>query len=502
VNAEINKHHDALGLIVLGDCLANRKHLDGFYAVCPAPAHRWYHDQRHRIFALAFDAVAIGQCEYDQGAILSYLSKIRWQDALDAIKGKPLVLRAGDDLSETALAGIQATSLLGDASCARLAGDGVTYGTPARAAGMLRHLATRRQQVAELEKLANSLQRVGLFDDALPAITGTLEAIRGHGNSPSERNLGECLTSALNEAESLAKRKSEGKGRPVTWGVKDLDQIVPLRPGRLVVLSARPGGGKTSLALQAAHATSCELGRRSVSFLSLEMDGEQLATILACRDAVIPVRTVLDHWETLTGPDKQELRACAALWSDQSSMMIRDSRSGAMTGESVAAWIRTAKNREHGSLELVVIDYLGLIKSSNPRQNLSERVADITRTLKQIALSEQVCIILLAQITREGRKPARGQDGKAQPDPEPRVEDLYGGSAIESDADAVLFLHPQAGQVDGWKPVNAILAKHRHGPMGAVQLAFFGEHQHFQSIQNQRSPIDHDARMWQAEGVF
>ena len=257
------------------------------------------------------------------------------------------------------------------------------------------------------------------------------------------------------------------------------------------------------MALQAAHATSCALGHRSVSFLSLEMDGEQLATILACRDAVIPTKTVLEKWETLTEQDRHDLRQYAAKWTEQSSMMIRDSRSGAMTSESIAAWIRTAKNREHGALELVVIDYLGLVKPTNSRQMLGERVAEITRTLKQIALSEQVCIILLAQITREGRKPARGADGKNQPDPEPRVEDLYGGSAIESDADAVLFLHPLPGQAGDWRPVNAILAKHRHGPTSTTQLAFFGEHQHFQAItKNARQPIDHDARMRQAEGLF
>jgi replicative DNA helicase len=433
--------------------------------------------------------------------VMTYLSCIRWQDAIDALRGKPLCCRAGDDLSETAMAGIQTGSLLADAAAAR-ALHGVSYGTPARAIHMLRHLALRRIQIAETAKLTENLERVNLFEDASPMIATAMDALRADAKGPSERNLGECLTSALNQAETLSKLKLEGKGRPVTWGVNALDHAVPLRSGRLVVLSARPGGGKTSLALQAAHATSCNLGRRSVSFLSLEMDGEQLATILACRDAAIPARMVTESWDTLTGPDQQELRQYAAKWTDQSAMFIRDAKAGPITAEGISGWIRAAKNREHGALELVIIDYLGLIKSSNVRQNLGERVGDITRTLKQIALSEQVCIVLLAQITREGRKPTRGADGKNQPDPEPRVEDLYGGSSIESDADAVLFLHPLPGDIDGCRPVNAVLAKHRHGPTGVTPLAFFGAHQHFQELEAPTRKIDDEERMKQAEGVF
>ena len=86
----IDQHHHDVGLIVLGDALDNRANLDLLLEACPSPLHRWFHDQRHRVLALALDAIAAGTVQHDQGAVLAYLSRIRWQDALDAIKGKPL----------------------------------------------------------------------------------------------------------------------------------------------------------------------------------------------------------------------------------------------------------------------------------------------------------------------------------------------------------------------------------------------------------------------------
>lgn len=471
-------HHD-VGLIVLGDAIDRQANLDELVRMCPPPLYRWFHDQRQRILALALDAIAAGTVAHDQGAILDYLSRIRWQDALDAIKGKPLVLAAGKDLSETAMHGIHAASLMSDAQTAR-AGDGLTYGTPVRAILMLRNATQRRLLQWELDRAIESLQKVGVGEDPGTVVASLSETLRSFAVPAGERNLGECLTAALDQAAREADLRAQGRGRPVTWGVSGLDVMVPLRPGRMIVLSARPGGGKTSLALQSAHSTSCELGRRSVAFLSLEMTGEQLALVLACRDAVLPRRQVTEQWETLAEVDRQTLRRHADRWTAESAMWIRDASGGKPTVEAISAWIRQQKNREHGALELVVVDYLGLIKATNPRAQLGDRIAEITGALKHAALAESVCILLLAQITREGRKATRGADGKAQQDPEPRVEDLYGGSAIESDADAVVFLHPLQGGDQECRPVNAIIAKNRNGPMGSTPLAFFGAHQHFQ----------------------
>jgi replicative DNA helicase len=233
------------------------------------------------------------------------------------------------------------------------------------------------------------------------------------------------------------------------------------------------------LAIQAAHSTAKNLGRRSVAYLSLEMSSEELATVLACRDAKVPRDKVANAWETLIEADRQALHQLAREWQKSGSMWLRDSTAGPQTVAHVGAWIRSQRAR-HGALELVVIDYLGLIKGSNPKQFLTDRTTEITSTLKQIALAEGVAIILLSQLTREGRKPPRSADGKIEADPVPRVEDLYGGGSIEADADGVVMLHP-IDREGLERRVDCIIAKNRRGPFPiTLPMWFYGKWQHFQ----------------------
>jgi replicative DNA helicase len=469
--------------------------LHGLAEACPAPMHRWFHDQRHKVLALALDAIERGEIPHDQGAVMDYLSRIRWQDALDALKGKPLVLCASTDLGETALVGIQAAALLSDAATSR-AGSGLVYGPPARVAQMLRHLADRLAVLTQLSHTITTLAKVGITEDASPILNGLSDLLRRSSTTTGERSVGDALGQAIATAERDAADRAAGTSRPASWGLPSLDAALPLRAGRLYVLSARPGGGKTSLGLQAAHATSRALGRRSVAYLSLEMAADELALVLACRDAQVPRRKAAEAWETLLEADRQELKGLARVWESDGCMWLRDASAGPQTVANVAAWIRGQRSR-HGALELVVVDYLGLIKGSNPRQQLIDRTAEITSTLKQVALAEGVAIVLLAQITREGRKAARGANGENGIDPVPRVEDLYGGSAIESDADAVVFLHPLAKEGDD-RRVNAIIAKNRRGPSPlTLPLWLFGQWQFFQDIEQEVEPCakDRAARM-------
>jgi replicative DNA helicase len=140
----------------------------------------------------------------------------------------------------------------------------------------------------------------------------------------------------------------------------------------------------------------------------------------------------------------------------------------------------------------VVIDYLGLIKETHLRQHMIEKTSEITRTLKQVALAEDIAIILLAQMTREGRKAVRGSDGQAGMPPVPRMEDLLGGSSIEADADGIVFLHPLQTEGDE-RRIDAIVAKNRRGPFPvSFPLWFFGKYQYFQD--SDPAPIAHNSR--------
>jgi len=503
--SQLEEHHDALGLLAIGDALESHEALHALVETCPSPLHRWFHDQRQRIVSLAVDAMARGEIERDHGAAMDYLSRIRWQDALDTLKGKPLVLTAATEHGETALAGARGAGLISDAMSARGSVNSITYGSPVRVVRMLKHVSERRHILAEMERQASVLSRVATTDDAGPILATLSELLRSSTGSVNERSLGDALGQAIAKAEQEAQRRAAGTYRPISWGVPSLDKDLPIRTGRVYVLSARPGGGKTSLGIQAAHATSQALGRRSVAYLSMEMGAEELALVLACRDAHVPRRKAEEAWEDLLEDDRRDLRALSKQWSDEGSLWIRDSAAGAQTASSVASWIRSQKAR-HGALALVVVDYLNLIRGSSPRLQLTDRTAEITSTLKQVALAEDVAILLLAQITREGRKPGRSADGALQADPIPRMEDLYGGGAVEADADAIVFLHPLQREGET-RRVDAIVAKNRRGPFGlTLPLWLYGAHQHFQDAVSTEEAASRAARVASApsdeENVF
>jgi replicative DNA helicase len=487
----LSSTHEAISLLALGDALESVESLHLLIESCPAPSHRYFATQQQKILSFAIDAMERGEIPHDQGAAMEYLSRIRWQDAIDHLAGKPLALAAGKDMGETAMVAIQAGSLIGEASGARMAGSGLTYGPPKRAIRMLRHLADRVALIDKLAKTSSALAKVSVTEDATPLIASLADLLRDTGTTAGERSLGDSLVQALNNSAQDAALRANGKARPATWGLPSLDKHLPLVKGRFYVVGARPGGGKTSLAIQSAHCTAKNLGRRSVAYLSLEMSSEELALVLACRDAKVPRNAVANAWETLIEAERQALHGLAKEWQESGSMWLRDSTAGPQTVAHVGAWIRSQRAR-HGALELVVVDYLGLIKGSNPRQMLVDRTAEITSTLKQIALAEGVAIILLSQLTREGRKPPRGADGKAEADPVPRVEDLYGGGSIEADADGVVMLHPiqREGQE---RRVDAIIAKNRRGPFPLTcPTWFYGKWQHFQDVEPE--PVAHDSR--------
>jgi KaiC/GvpD/RAD55 family RecA-like ATPase len=493
--------HDPIGMLALGDALESQLGLRTLLDACPAPSHRWFNDQRHKVLSLALDAIDRGEIDHDQASIMEYLSRVRWLDALDALKGKPIKITPGCGIGDTALAGASIASLMSDAATARMGP--MVYGTPAKVAVMLRNIATRKLVMEELTKHLTALSKVAVTDDAGPILATLGDFVRTSVPCVGEKSIGGALGTAIANAEREAVLKLSGKSRLATWGLPSLDSGVPLKRGGMYVLSASPGGGKTSLALQSAYATAQRLGKRSVAYLSMEMSAESLALKLACRETRIPSRQAEDDWGSLTGPDQCELRRLQAAWETQGGMWVRDSDAGAQTLASTASWVRS-QQAKHGGLELLIVDYLGLLSGSANQQNPVAVTAEITKGLKQLALSEKIAIILLAQINREGRKP-----GKNDPpgfSPIPRVEFLLGGSSIESDADAVIFLHKLEKDGDALAVrIDAIIDKNRNGkPHVTNQLWFYGKYQHFQDVEQQppRPSVDHEQRMKDAEEFF
>jgi replicative DNA helicase len=300
----------------------------------------------------------------------------------------------------------------------------------------LRTAAAHARKAAEIAESPDAGDFATRFDEMLPHLRAAQEA----GAPVVVRNL-----AAVADAAAAGLESDGARGVPGPF--PGWDRIAgALAPGELAVLAARPGHGKTALALQHASAC-CRAGRRCVVF-SLEMTGEELCGRLA-RQALGATagRRELASWI------RTDLR-------NTKHLAIYDGASGATLGQIEA---RSRLHAAHPTgVGLIVVDYLQLIAPppDTRRDNRERQVATISRALKILAGELRVPVLLLAQLNRESEREER----------RPRLTDLRESGAIEQDADAVWFLHPDTSgpqQSDADRvPVHLIQAKRRGGPAG------------------------------------
>ena len=141
-----------------------------------------------------------------------------------------------------------------------------------------------------------------------------------------------------------------------------------------------------------------------------------------------------------------------------------------------------------GRLDLIIIDYLQLLASSDPRANEYQRITAATAAIKAMAISQEVPVLLLAQLNREGTRPGR-TEGKVDAQPEPRLADLRGSSSIENDSDAVVALWRRDTVESDNRPTTACVLKNRQGKIRQIDLMFNGPRQEFTSISPEKSRI-------------
>ncbi|MBX5482863.1 MAG: replicative DNA helicase [Myxococcaceae bacterium] len=315
------------------------------------------------------------------------------------------------------------------------------------------------QDVGSLPELLDEAERK-VFNIAEKKRVGDLKPVR------------ELMEGTL---ELLDKMKMNTSGvTGLATGFVDLDmQLTGLHPGELIVLAARPGIGKTSLAMNIAmHAALKE--NRAVGIFSLEMPSEQLLMRLLASTARIDMKKL--RGGRLTQLDEEKFQEVAAsLYS--APLYIDDT--GSLSPFDLRAKARRLKQKDD-RLGLIIVDYLQLmsLKGAESRQ---VEISQISRALKQLAKELDIPIIALSQLSRkvEDRK-----DGR------PMLSDLRESGAIEQDADVVLFIHRSDGHNDDGGEegssrraieVELIVAKQRNGPIGSIDLIFLGEYTRFES---------------------
>ena len=268
------------------------------------------------------------------------------------------------------------------------------------------------------------------------------------------------------------RKKSGSDCTGIPSGYPDLDaKTNGFQNSELIVIGARPSKGKTALALSMAANIACR-SKKKVGFFSLETDGMALMQRLLAGEAKVNSRHIQSgllsqrEWAKLMAAGNQLYENFPMFICDTPNMRLIDLRTEAR------------KLRAKEKVEIIFIDYIGLITSENKDQPRHEQVADISRSLKQLARELKIPIVVLCQVKREVKEE------------KPSLSDLRESGSIEQDADVVLFLHDAKNDKDNngeqdvtaGKEVDIIIGKNRNGPIGEARLLFLPAYTRFEPI--------------------
>ena len=271
----------------------------------------------------------------------------------------------------------------------------------------------------------------------------------------------DILPEVQKNLELLAQTKSDYTG--IRTGYYDFDEMTRgLQKKQVIIIAGRPGCGKSAFSLNVALNAAIN-NKNSVALFSLEMGSDEIAKrMFSCIGRI-------DGDVLKTGRLKQNDRQkFNEAMSELSDIKFYIDDSGGLTVSEIRRKCRKLKNSDDG-LDLVIIDYLQLLSSSSKYagQRVQE-VSEISRDIKKMAMELDVPVIALAQLSRSVEQ-RKGNDSK------PKLSDLRESGSIEQDADIVLFLHSEEyGKYDGniRRPIELLVAKHRAGSTGSVNLIF------------------------------
>ncbi len=261
--------------------------------------------------------------------------------------------------------------------------------------------------------------------------------------------------------EELAKLKGRISGVPS--GFTALDQMLTgFHGGELIILGARPSMGKTSLAMNMAGYAAL-YGGKSVAVFTLEMPREQIALRLLCSDAKVNMQRVRQGM--LAAEDW--MRLARSIGPMSNSRIFIDDTAGITPTQLRSRCRRLMMDK---GLDLIVVDYLGLMHSDGKVESRQLEVSEISRQLKAIALELKVPLIACAQLSRANAN----RENKR-----PALTDLRDSGSIEQDADVVMFIHREGYYDPDCEEKNVgeiIVQKQRNGPLGTVKVAWLSEY--------------------------
>ena len=340
------------------------------------------------------------------------------------------------------------------------------YAKIVRDKALMRAVATAAGDITAMVQ-----EGTGSAGDLLEAAEQKIYAIRRGRNAQSMVTIGVVLQDVMERLAELTAAGGE-KVPGLSTGFSAVDsKINGLNDSDLLLLAARPGMGKTSMALNVALSAAKESGK-TVAIFSLEMSREQLVTrLIATEGLVESTRLVTGN---LRESDWVKIAEAASALS-RTDIRIDDN-------PLLTVADMNAKCRRLDNLGLVVIDYLQLMTSAGGKgysgENRQQAVSDISRMLKIMAKELQVPVLCLSQLSRANEK---------REDKRPMLSDLRESGAIEQDADIVMFLYRDDYYNEDSEKRNiaeCIIAKNRHGETGKVPLRWMPEYTAFGTLES------------------
>ncbi|MXQ07716.1 replicative DNA helicase [Alphaproteobacteria bacterium GH1-50] len=391
----------------------------------------------------------------------------------------------------------------GPAYLVRLAGAAISSFAARDYAQMIYDLAIRRKLMELGRDISAKAARVEVASEPKEQIVEAEQALYKLGEQGQTtqgfQSFLKAVTDAVNVANAAYQR--DGGLAGVSTGLIDMDKkLGGLHKSDLLILAGRPSMGKTSLATNIAFniAKAYRKGKRHdgtegavdggvVGFYSLEMSAEQLAARILSEAAEVPSEQIR-RGDMTEGEFRRFVEAAKTL--EACPLYIDDTP--ALPISQLAARARRLK-REHG-LDVLIVDYLQLVRPASAKDSRVNEVSEITQGLKAIAKELDIPVIALSQLSRQV---------ESREDKRPQLSDLRESGSIEQDADVVMFVFREEYYKEREKPgdhdleamakwqeemerlhgrAEVIIGKQRHGPIGTVELSFEGRFTRFGNL--------------------
>lgn len=343
-----------------------------------------------------------------------------------------------------------------------------SYAEIVRERYILRELAKAGTEIAENAFATNGRDIDIILDESEQKIFSIKDL---NSSNKQFADLKELLSKVIERAIQMSQRDDKNAVTGIATHYYQLDEHTSgLQRGELIIVAGRPGMGKTSFAVNIAENIALK-NKLPVAIFSLEMTGEQLVQRLLSSCAGVDQSSIKRGDLTYDNMDKlylamEQLRGAPIYIAETPGINVIDLR----------ARIRRLKD-QIGDLGVVVIDYVQIMSGlrENRNNNRAQEIADISRSLKALALELGVPIILLSQLNREV---------ESRHDKRPNIADLRESGALEQDADIILLLYrddyyDSESKEKGLAEIN--IAKNRSGSTGVVKLAFVSKYTRFEN---------------------